>query len=229
MPKSSSLLFDSPSYNDDENKDVLESTYGVQRKKIFTVHKDQKYSKDILASRIGSKENDLDEDFASLRDEDSNKNSNEETVKQTDKKLKLRQNPKKNLPGLVLQRVNKSCFEYINRDKKKLKIRKGRQIEYIGCILREYSQEVVQELASFTKSYDRNCKTWVAVEKFLMSNKQLGNILLRVSEAFLSNIGRMDFDDWIEGGKMKEKGRKEAIESKAWLLKSFRDLIARMQ
>ena len=228
MQESSPFLLNSPCYNDEENQDVIEDTYGVQRKKIFTIHKDQKYSKDILASRIGSKESDLDEDLSSLPGENSNENSNK-TGKHTDEKLKLRQNPKKNLPGLVLQRVNKSCFEYINRDKKKLKIRKGRQIEYIGCILREYSQEIVQGLASFTKSYDRNCKTWTAVEKFLMSNKQLGKILLRVIEAFLSNIGRMDFDDWVEGGKMKEKGRKEAIESKAWLLKSFQDLVVRMQ
>ena len=138
--------------------------------------------------------------------------------------LKGYQNPKKNLPGLIMQRVNKSCWAYLNQQKKKLRVEKTERIEYIIQILGEYSEEDAQGLGKFIKAYNRKGKTWVSNEKYLMSNKALGRLLLRIVGVFLSSEGSRDFDDWILMGRMSEKNKQEILRCKEWFKGNFREL-----
>ena len=222
-------MLDSTSQGEQRSPIELDEELKPQKKrKIFTISRHYHVSNNVSENISNITSNSLNK---LVFDQNSDGNGLIILIKpllsETDQ-LKGYQNPKKNLPGLIMQRVNKSCSAYLNRNRKKLRVEKAERIEYIIKILEEYSEEDAQGLGRFIKTYNRKGKTWASNEKYLMSNKVLGRLLLRMIGVFLSSEGSRDFDDWILMGRMGKKNKQEILKCKGWFRENFRDLAARM-
>jgi len=141
--------------------------------------------------------------------------------KEKSEKLNHTQNPRKNIPGLVLQKLRSSIFALIDPTKRTANRGNVENLGYIKEILSAYDEDDIENLHSHLSSYDKNWKTWTKIEEFLKRDRICEKILREIIEAFLNEKGVKDFQSWIKEGKMNLHTKEVIQSSRDWMLEKF--------
>jgi len=137
---------------------------------------------------------------------------------------KSSQNRRKNLPGLILQRVRSTCLAYF--DSRNIKIvddQEGR-FTYVRNVMQKYTQRDLQKLKQYLNQYNKDWKTWKMVGKYLNGSGSPERMLREITTLFLENEGLNDFNEWIKNGKMAIYTKNEIQTGKVWLKEKFKEL-----
>lgn len=137
---------------------------------------------------------------------------------------KVPQNPRKNLPGLVLQRVRSSCLGYFESKNQKGVPEKHERFDYIKKIMEKYTQHDWQKLKQYLSQYNKDWKTWKMVGRYLRGPGNSEKMLREIIQAFLGKEGVNDFGDWMRNGKMAKYTRNEIENGKEWIQDKFKEL-----
>jgi len=137
---------------------------------------------------------------------------------------KVPQNPRKNLPGLVLQRVRSSCLGYFESRNQRGLTEKEARFNYIKKIMEKYTQSDLQKLKQYLGQYNKDWKTWKMVGRYLRGPGNSEKMLREIIQAFLEKEGVNDFSDWVQNGKMAKYTRNEIENGKGWIQDKFKEL-----
>jgi len=145
----------------------------------------------------------------------------EEEISNTSSPTKNKsENPLRNMPVLVFQRIVSSCSEALKPERDL-----GGRLNYLVEVIRmhlprtEDRQKFQQLLGSFSFG---NQRTWKIIEKNLQGkDASLVHTLLDCTYAFLSVEGQHDFENWLLNGKMKKDNKGLMRERKDWFKKQF--------
>ena len=124
-----------------------------------------------------------------------------------------KQNNKKNIPGLIAQKVK--AFILANHP---FYIKAKERL----CLLARYEKD----LKKFADSYNKQHKTWTAITKFLSKNHVLGIIYLDLINLLLSEENKDFFEEWAENGKMNEKTKQILVNEKQFFVDKFENLLS---
>ena len=131
------------------------------------------------------------------------------------------QNPRKNLPGLVLQRVKTSCERYLKPSTKEF----DESMMYIKKVLDQEKGLNRDDLRRYLAKRLTSAKTWKQVQEYTEEGKFLGRVVLQIAVEFFLEDGSRDFKLWLEESKMKETTKLEIEKSKEWLYGKFQSLL----
>ena len=135
------------------------------------------------------------------------------------------QNPRRNMPVLVAQKVISGCKDALNRSKNH-----GERYVYLFNIISRYFS-TVDERKLFLKFLDDlefgNKRTWQIIKNQLSDkNGYCVNALLESISAFLSEIGSVDFEAWLSSNKkMKPENKQILRDDKQWFKDQFENLL----
>lgn len=124
-----------------------------------------------------------------------------------------KQNKMKNFPGLMIQNMK---AKVIARDQNYLRF-----IDLVGSEKRDFD--------NYLSKYNKQAKTWKAIQEFLEINVELGLKALDIVFGFLDNENQDLFDEWVKNGRMNEENKKLVKERKAFFVGRFRELKANLE
>jgi len=136
-------------------------------------------------------------------------------------KEKYTQNPRKNIPGLVLQRLRSSIFTLLDTHRRTTNKRTNENLSYIQTILSAYNDHEIENFRSHLASYNKNWKTWKMIGEFVQEDKVFAKMLKEITEAFLGSEGSRDFEEWIEFGKMNSHTKEVIQKGRDWMTEKF--------
>jgi hypothetical protein len=136
-------------------------------------------------------------------------------------KEKYLQNPRKNVPGLVVQRLRSSIFTFFDAQRKTTNKRTSENLSYIQKILSAYTEHEIEYMKSLLSSYNKNWKTWKMIGEFINKDEVFAKMLREIIEAFLGKEGSEDFKEWIEHGKMNSHTKEVIKNSQSWMIEKF--------
>jgi len=134
------------------------------------------------------------------------------------------QNQKRNFPGLILRRIRSSCltlFEYKNRT---LPFSQERRLKYIKDILVDYNENELACFKKYLEGCEKSFKTWKTVGDYINGEEISSKILQKIIISFLNIDGLMDFNDWLDQGRMSQNTKSLLVGSKNWLEKKFESI-----
>lgn len=134
------------------------------------------------------------------------------------------QNQKRNFPGLILRRIRSSCltlFEYKNRT---LPFSQERRLKYIKDILIDYNDHELACFKRYLEGCEKSFKTWKTVGDYINGEEISSKILQKIIIGFLNADGIMDFNDWLDQGRMSKNTKSLLVGSKNWLEKKFESI-----
>jgi len=137
------------------------------------------------------------------------------------------QNQKRNFPGLILRRIRSSCltlFEYKNRT---LPFSQERRLKYIKDILVDYNDHELACFKRYLEGCEKSFKTWKTVGDYINGEEISSKILQKIIIGFLNTDGLMDFNDWLDQGRMSKNTKGLLVGSKNWLEKKFESIFKR--
>ena len=138
------------------------------------------------------------------------------------------QNQKRNFPGLILRRIRSSCltfFEYKNRT---LPFSQERRLKYIKDILVGYNDHELACFKRYLEGCEKSFKTWKTVGDYINGEEISSRILQKIIIGFLNNEGLLDFNDWLDQGRMSKNTKGLLVGSKNWLQKKFESIFRRV-
>ncbi len=136
-------------------------------------------------------------------------------------KEKYVQNPRKNVPGLVVQRLRSSIFTLLDAQRRTTNKRTNENLSYIQKILTNYNDHDIENMKSILSSYNKNWKTWKMIGEFVNKDEVFAKMLKEIIEAFLGSEGSEDFKEWIDHGKMNEHTKEVIQTSREWMIEKF--------
>lgn len=142
------------------------------------------------------------------------------------------QNKKKNIPGLIVNRVIKSieCATKINQE-----IDYQDKYYYIRVILTCYNlgTNEIDSFIQYLKGFDVKMRTWNKIQIEINKNSSKSancyyeKILLECVDTFLSVNGQKDFDDWITDPKTRlRESKKVLLEAKEQFRNNFKSKLS---
>jgi len=140
-------------------------------------------------------------------------------------KEKSNQNPRKNLPGLVLQRIRATCMSYLGNKTKGLSVREEGRLKYVKDIFDQFNPEEIKTFQEYFMTMDKNSKTWKSTSDYIYGNKVFSHIIHMIIEKFLGEEGTIDFEDWLLTGKMTAQTKQVIRESKDWLIQKYKEVV----
>jgi len=140
-------------------------------------------------------------------------------------KEKSNQNPRKNLPGLVLQRIRATCMNYLGNKTKGLSLRDEGRLKYVKDIFDQFHPEEIKIFQEYFLTMDKNSKTWKSTSDYIYGNKVFCQIICLIIERFLGEEGTIDFEDWLLTGKMTAQTKQVIRESKDWLIQKYKEVV----
>lgn len=193
----------------------------IIRKYKITSRSDSLDIESLISPRYLRSHNDNDSDYDSY--DDSMKKKKEETKKNKKNKKKsttksadyrnAKQNDKKNIPGLIAQKVKTAILasnEFYTRVSKILGL----------------SEQDEEELKKDAKLYNKQAKTWKAIRKFLRRNPRAGKIYLKFINQYLAEENREFYKEWLLYGRMSEKTKRILEKDKNFFVNKFRALLS---
>lgn len=142
-------------------------------------------------------------------------------------KDKHSQNPRKNLPGLVLQRIRTSCLAALENKNKALCGADEIRLKYVKEIFEKLNKEEIEKFQEYFKLLNKNWKTWKKVHDYIHGNEAFAEIVQKVIEGFLSEEGTLDFNHWLTAGKMNKETKEVIGKSKEWLVVKFGEVFCK--
>jgi len=138
------------------------------------------------------------------------------------------QNQKRNFPGLILRRIRSSCltlFEYKNRT---LPFSQERRLKYIKDILVGYNDHELACFKRYLEGCEKSFKTWKTVGDYINGEEISSRILQKIIIGFLNTEGLLDFNDWLDQGRMSKNTKGLLVGSKNWLQKKFESIFRKV-
>jgi len=139
-------------------------------------------------------------------------------------KDKHSQNPRKNLPGLVLQRIRTSCLAALENKNKSLSVADEIRLKYVKEIFEKLNKEEIEKFQEYFKLLNKNWKTWKKVHDYIHGNEAFSEIVQKIIEGFLAEEGTLDFNHWLTAGKMNQETKQVIERSKEWLVIKFKEV-----
>jgi len=182
---------------------------------------------DTLNSILSTDESDQSE-LSFVQSERSNSNVNLDSICSTpSQKLKSRSNGPKGLkphiPGLMFNRVKASWKELLANDDRNFVEDEVQRLKYLSELLSASgigSKEQRRDFLAFINMI-KSAQTWNNIEKSLVGTIKYSQILLMSVITFLSNKGQIDFQDWIQNGRMGIENQRVILEHKEWFREKF--------
>lgn len=166
---------------------------------------------------------------ASIQEGCTNSNIPIDALPKKSQKEKSVQNPRKNLPGLVLQRIRATCMNYLGNKSKPLSSCDEGRLKYVKDIFDQVNPEEIRIFQEYFMRMDKNSKTWKSTSDYINGNRVFSQIMHRIIEGFLGEEGTIDFEDWLATGKMTNQTKQVIREGKDWLIQKYKEVIIKDQ
>jgi len=130
---------------------------------------------------------------------------------------------KPHIPGLMFNRIKASWKELLSNDDRNFVEDEVKRLKYLSELLLSSgitTKEQRKEFMAFVNNI-KSAQTWNNIEKSLENANMFSKIILLSIIAFLSSQGQVDFQDWIQNGRMGVENQNIIIQHKEWFREKF--------
>ncbi len=129
------------------------------------------------------------------------------------------QNPYRNIPGLILQRVKRMLISFCDLESKD---RNQPEETKLLQSIESLTPSTFGRITELASQYRKNYKTWFTIRQVLMLEPYIGQIIVDTVVAFLGDeTGADAFSLWMTKGKLSHKTKRTVIEGKQRFKEKF--------